>query len=336
MPQSFDAHDIAQMLAARADRLARELLPRGRLDGRNWRVGSRGSLSIELTGDRIGLWFDHEAGAGGDALDLVAQVLFRGDLAEAIAWSRRWLGIGDGPVPAVQPRQAAAAAADHAADAERRLALASALWLHACPNLAGTPAAAYLAGRGIELADLGRQPRALRYHPALWCQEAGAKLPAMVAAVTDASGQHTATHRTWLASRAGAWTKAPLSSPKKSIGRVRGGSIRIWRGSSGKSLRDAPAGDTVVIAEGIETALSIVLACPELRVLAAVSLGNMTALALPPAIGTVILAADNDTGAPAIAALQRAVDRFAAEGRIVRVARSPVGSDFNDLLQAAE
>ncbi len=90
-----------------------------------------------------------------------------------------------------------------------------------------------------------------------------------------------------------------------------------------------------MIGEGIETCLSVALATPEFRVLAAVSLGNLARVTLPPAIGTVIIAADNDgDGTPAAEALQRAVDRFAGEGRAVRIARSPIGKDFNDCIVA--
>ncbi len=90
-----------------------------------------------------------------------------------------------------------------------------------------------------------------------------------------------------------------------------------------------------MIAEGIETALSVAIACPELRVLSAVCLGNMARVVLPAAIGTVILCADNDGDNPAAArGLARAVAHFAGGGRAVRVARSPIGKDFNDALRA--
>jgi DNA primase len=68
-----------------------------------------------------------------------------------------------------------------------------------------------------------------------------------------------------------------------------------------------------------------------------VSLANMARLDLPPAITTVILCADNDTGNDQTAGLvQRAADRFAAEGRAVRIARAPAGKDFNDTLRAGD
>ena len=58
--------------------------------------------------------------------------------------------------------------------------------------------------------------------------------------------------------------------------------------------------------------------------LSAVSLANMWRLALPPAVRTVILCRDNDgPNAGAARLFQNAVDRFAGEGRIVKVAVPP-------------
>lgn len=338
------AAEIADMLGHRIEALARELLPHGRREGHEWKVGSVAgepgrSLSVHLAGQRAGVWADFSsADQKGDALDLVAAVL-RLDTPAALAWARAWLGLSDEmpstprrPVPPPRP----AAEADGRETAERRQH-AKGLWLAARPSLAGTPVAAYLLGRGIDLAELGRQPRALRFHPGLWNRESSRHWPAMVAAVMSGTGEHVATHRTWLArNAAGGWGKAPLRDPKMSFGPVRGGTIPLWRGASGRPLRQAPEGDTVALAEGIETALSVAIACPELRVLAAVSVSNMGNLMLPPAIGTVILCADNDAPDSAAArALQRAADRYLAEGRRVRIARPPVGKDFNDALQDA-
>ena len=124
-----------------------------------------------------------------------------------------------------------------------------------------------------------------------------------------------------------------MGNPKMSLGSVAGGCIRLWRGASRKPLAQAPEGEVVAIAEGIETALSVVIACPELRVLAAVSLANMGNLPLPPTVREVIICADNDVANEAAArALERAADRYAEQGRNVRIARPPVGKDFNDTL----
>lgn len=335
------AADLSAMLAANVPMLAAHVLPGGHRDGGHWRCGgvdgSPGqSLALHLHGDKAGVWHDFATGETGDALDLVAAVLFRGSTRDAMAWARQWLAVGDStasPPPRKAPEAVqASASADDAA--RRRKALA--LFLSGQERIAGTPAAEYLAARGIMLAELTRQPRALRFHPECWCQEAGRLLPAMLAAIIDGAGEHVGTHRTWLGREGeGAWGKAPLRDPKKTLGRYAGGFIPLWRGASGKPLREAPAGEVVAMAEGIETALSVVLACPELRIIAAVALANMGSVVLPPAVTRVILCADNDDENPkATALLDRAAVRFVAEGRDVRIARPPVGKDFNDTLRA--
>lgn len=342
-----DAREIARLLAARAPELARELLAGGHREGAEWRAGgldgSKGkSFGLHLYGAKAGVWADFAVGEGGDALDLVRLTRCGGDMKAALDWARAWLGLpsearGTRTPDVAPPRRAAAETPpERDPDAEARQARAMALFLAAQPRLAGTPADLYLIARGIELATLGRQPRALRFHPGLWNGESRRPWPALVASVTDDRGEMTAVHRTWLAQDAtGQWRKAPLQVPKASLGQVAGGTIRLWRGASGKNLANAPPGETVIIAEGIETALSIAIACPEFRILASVSLGNIGRIILPPAIGAVIIAADNDApGSPADTALHAAAARFAAMGKTIRIARSPVGSDMNDCLQA--
>jgi hypothetical protein len=335
-----DAGSIARMLAARAPSLARELLPAGRRDGQEWRCGSLagergGSLGVRLTGAKAGVWQDFATGETGDALDLVAAVNYRGDRREALRWARQWLGLGNDAAaptrpatpPPSQPEE------DETEQLARVRAAALALWLHAKPALADTPVDHYLKARGIDLSRLGRQPRALRFHPSLHNVESQRTWPAMVAAISGADGAHVATHRTWLATdRAGVWRKAPLQKTKMVLGRMQGGSIRLWRGVSGKSLADAPADDLIVIGEGIETCLSIALAVPEARVLASVSLGNLARIGLPDQIKRVTIAADNDTAPEARRGLVRGQNALMARGLEVRVARSPIGSDFNDAL----
>lgn len=342
--RGLDAGTVARMLGERIEDLARELLPGGRRDGAEYRAGSLAgeagkSLAVRIRGAKRGVWSDFNGGIGGDALDLVAQARFGGDKGDAIRWALAWLGIGADAPPEARPVSARAAQAEAVdEEVERRRRKALAMFLEAPPGMAGTPVEAYLAGRGIHLAELGRQPAALRYHSACWCSEVRRTLPAMLGAITDGNGQHIATHRTWLQQDAeGMWRKARLRTPKKVLGASAGGMIPLQRGASGKPLRQAPEGETVAAAEGIETALSVAVSCPGLRVVAAVSLSNFARLNLPPAVRTLILCADNDDGnAMAQATLARAVEHHQAQGRQVRVARSPVGSDFNDALTLEE
>jgi hypothetical protein len=346
-----DIREIVRMLAAQAPRLAAELLPNGRREGNEWRVGSihgepGRSMAVHLSPRKGAIWCDFASGQAGDGLDLIAAVLFAGDKRQAVAWARRWLGLDAGHDPAEAERRrllterALARAADPDDDAARRhmQRVALAFWASARPSIVNTPVDAYLRGRAINLAELGRQPRALRFHPSLFHRPSGQRLPAMVAAITSAHGAHIATHCTWLAqdARTGRWRKAPVEPAKMVFGPMRGATIRLWRGASNKPLADAPPGDVVAIAEGIENALTVALECPEWRVLAAVSSGNLPAIELPPQCSQIVLIADRDGENPQPRrAREAAIDRWLREGRRVRVATPPAGfKDFNEAAQA--
>ncbi len=353
------AGDIAAMLAVQVTALVSELLPCGKRHGPEWRVGSLAgepgqSLGVHLHGHKAGVWCDFASGEAGDALDLVARVACGGDRAAALRWARSFLGLSDAPRARVLQQQAtqrrARADANARADTDRRRRAAQRLWREAEAGLIGTPVAAYLAGRGLRFAELGRVPRVLRYHPALehphTCARdedgrvrygTGTRFPAMLAAISNAAGAHVATHRTYLAERPdGSTGKARVQNAKLTLGDWRGGTIRLWRGARGKPLADAPEDDVVAIAEGIEDALTIARIQPAWRVLAAVALGNMAAIDLPAQIRRVMLVFDRDgENEQARRARDAAIAHFQRQGRHVRVTTPPEGfKDFNDWWQA--
>ncbi len=71
--------DIKQQLNAQASAIAEMLLPRGHKRGNDWIVGNtRGepgqSLSLCLSGNKAGLWYDFAESKGGDLLDLWCEV----------------------------------------------------------------------------------------------------------------------------------------------------------------------------------------------------------------------------------------------------------------------
>lgn len=337
---------IAAMLAERIEQLAPELLPGGRRVGVEWRCGSIAgeqgqSLAVRLQGAKRGVWCDFvnvgDPRNKGDALDLVAQTRFGGDKREALRWSRAWLGLEAfdrngyaerAPVAPVQPAQTS----DHEEMATRRRARA--LWLEAVP-ITGTPAADYLAARGLPLEGLGRAPGALRFHPRLFCAETGGHLPGMVAAIVR-DGKHVATHRTFLAQDRGRWGKARLESPKKVMGRFGGGIIPLWRGATGRPFGEFAPGEVLAAAEGIEDTLTVAWHQPEWRAAASVSLGNMAAMVLPAAAQELVLVFDRDgENEQARIARQQAVRAHQAAGRIVRETRPIEGhKDMNAWHQA--
>lgn len=359
---------IAADLNSRIESLAADLLPNGKRRGREWTVGSLAgepgkSLSIALSGPLQGRWKDFASGEGGDALDLVAGALFRGNKADAVSWAKDWLGIDDGGNtprirrPAPPPRDPAREARerDEAIEKARRK------FAGCIHRIAGTPVDHYLRGRSIDLQQLGRQPGRLAFHPALWCEETQDRRPAMVAAICQ-GGRIVGIHRTYLAETHHVDTgeiqvrKAALEAPKKTLGPWQGGCIPLWRGADielqpGRPIglgwrnlweRDdlEPGSLSVTLTEGIEDALSVAIADPARRVAAAVSLSGLASVVLPPAIGEVTIVADNESGEgdvlrKKLAALDRAIDAHSRCGRRVLVSRAPAPfKDFNEWLQA--
>lgn len=84
MTRPIDITEVAQGLTQNIERLARELLPLGRREGDEWVEASRGhgglgdSLKVKIGGARRGVWGHFAANARGDALDLVAYLMFDG------------------------------------------------------------------------------------------------------------------------------------------------------------------------------------------------------------------------------------------------------------------
>ncbi len=337
------ASQISQMLADNITRLAPELLPYGRKDGPEWRCGDLSgkpgqSLAVRLNGPKRGVWKDFgPGGQSGDALDLTAQCLFNGNRRDAMAWAENWLGLGDrasdAPVQRRPVQEKPASSLELDREAQRMRAKARRLWQEGQP-IQGSPADSYLLNRGLDLRLLPHMPGSLRFHPAVWCAEVQRPLPAMVAAIASPAGKMIACHRTWLQQTpSGAWVKADLRAAKKVLGAFSGGCVRLTRGVSGRALGVADAGSSVVLAEGIETSLAVALACPEMRVLAGVSLSNMGAVGLPPEISTVIIAGDNDGphNHTARKALEAACQKFAEQGREVRLALPENEGDWADV-----
>ena len=273
----------------------------------------------------------------GDLLDLVTHALCDGDPSAAYRWALRYLGgVVNRPTPTKSPRYDREKAKE--ADEARRQRAGQ--WYRQAQPIAGSPAEDYLAGRGLTR-DIVDYPELLRFAPDCpyvydeptkrWTRR-----PAMLAPVIDpVDGKFLGAHCTYIEQSGGAWRKAPLKPNRKCWGRFDGGVIPLLRGASGKRLRDAPDGDGCLVAEGIENALTAAYLRPELRALAALNVGNLAKIALPPQIGLVVLVVDDDGERTALdEARERASNRWRREGRAVEHMVPTRGyKDLNDQLQ---
>lgn len=339
-----------------------------------------GSMYVYLAGERRGLWADRATGDHGDALDLVAYVNYGRDLGAAYKWALGWLGLENVDAPEIRKRADEAKRAreirekEAAAKAEKMRKSALALWLGergtpTTPALPGGLCDLYLKGRGIDMVErLGRLPGCVRESmalktPAGWLGKAGrSHAPALLLQVNDARGP-LACHRiyldvSWQGDKPVAARKAqldpvdpskfpnglPKNRSKFVYGDFWGGTIRVWRGPTGKPLGGAVEDEPVVITEGFENACAIAVSLAgtddERRVLASLSLSNMGNVELPETIRSVHLIGENDGSPEARKSFERACQMHIDAGRSVwrtwppaEVAGKAV-NDVNDLLLA--
>ena len=307
------ARRLAQALAERAEAVCRHYLSGGRKEGRYWTAGdvagAKGrSLYVRLAPPgAVGYWRDAATGEHGDLLELLR--LQRGDAGTgpAMAEARRFLELATA-------RSAAPRACERLGD---RAEAARRLW-RLCRPVEGTPAEAYLRARGIVV---GREPT-LAFHPTLFYRDAAgafSTFPALIARATRADGAFAGLQRTYLDPAQPA--KAPVHDARKAMGRIFGAAV--WLGAG-----DAP---TLAVAEGIESALSLLTAQPALRAAAALSAAGLGAFTPPAGVERVLIARDNDPAGRDAA--ERLLARCRARG-LAAVVLVPERGDFNDDLRA--
>jgi putative DNA primase/helicase len=171
-------------------------------------------------------------------------------------------------------------------------------------------------------------PPDIQYHARIKHGPTKTWYPGIVALVRNLSGDCVALHRTYL--QKDGRGKANIDPTKMALGPTRGCAVRLDQFELGKLL---------VLAEGIETALSV---RQQMRkngrncaVWSTLSTAGLRSLILPHAAADILIAADNDE--PGEAAAQDAARRWIAEGRRVSIARPPAEfNDFNDVLQARQ
>lgn len=301
-----------------------------RSGGKDWRARDSSARSMVSQGAKRGQWFDHKAGLSGDILDFYA-VEFCGlsraadDFPRVLREAAAYCGLADGPGPdldAMRARKAAQeaqTALQDAADAKRKAALVQALQARSEP-LTGSPAAAYLAGRGIHAL-----PEGWSYLPPVnGLGVLSPHRPALVAWAIDAAGQVTGGQRVLILEDG---SKAPEDTRKPSFGSIGGSPARIPARAQGGPL---------CIAEGPETAAAIAQATG-FEVWAVFGASGF-ASAPPPLDRQVILCPDQDAlGSPAAQAFDLACDVLAQRGVDLWIARAPEpkGSkrDLADTLQ---
>ena len=322
---------IRQALSDRAEDLFRLVWGEpARASGRDWRARESSARSMVMQGPKRGQWFDHTAGTGGDLLDLVAIELCglnsaRDDFPRVLHEAAAFCGIANDAsldLSALMGRKAereAKSALEAAAKAQSDAQLVKALQARSEP-LSGSPAASYLASRGIDV-----MPEGWSYLPPIHgLGVMHPHRPALVAWAVDAAGQVTGGQRVLILEDG---SKAPEDPRKFSFCSI---------GGSPAQIPAKVTGGPLCIAEGPETAAAIAQATG-FEVWAVLSVSSFRA-APAPLDRQVILCPDCDApGSPAAEAFARACEDLARRGVDLWIAKAPEleGSkrDLADTLQ---
>jgi hypothetical protein len=324
-----------------------------RSDGLAWKKfnGAEKGRSLELIAYCNG-WYDLPKRGADQAANLAVQRMGLGNVsAEQLARDRA----------AASARQARAQS-DGEARRERSAGAAFAIFAKAQPIL-GTRADTYLNGRGI---DLGAAPfigsrggniapgslRSMERHRYLIRDKANRAAgeffaPAMIACCTNTTGEIRALHQTWLAPNGMGKADIPpapdgtAQPTRKVLGEFSGLVIPLWRGEGHYSVKQANEFgllQALILTEGVEDGLSAIMAAPQHRVWAMISLSNMANVAarLPACIDSVIVHRQNDWDKPAaVDAFERGLKALRATGRVVVEVGAVHGKDLNDTLRGA-
>lgn len=319
------ARDLADSLARHAEPVCRHYLSNGRRYGGYWIVGDIRNAPGRSTYVRlkpkvfgatdVGRWNDTATGEYGDLLDVIRESCGFERFHEVADEARRFLALPR-PQHSLEDRDRASASSMQGSWSAKR-------FLSHCRPIEGTLAETYLRRRGVTHFE---GTRSLRFHPSCFYRPEGSSItqrwPALIGVVTDLASRVTGVHRTWLHPDliCPDHGKAPIESPKRSLG-------NIWT----HAVRFGEVDDVMAAGEGLETLLSLRTAFPNLPAIAALSASHLGAVAFPPTLRRLYVAADADpAGQRAGAAL---VERARAVG-IEAIDLAPERNDFNNDLRA--
>ena len=253
-----EAEELRHSLKFKAENIVRDLLgePNKRLsNGRELRYGEHGKIVVRISGDKAGMWHDFSESKGGDLFSLVQHVR-GGDFKESAEYLRGVVGIkSTTSLRLVHDHNNRDQYASHqkAKRLEERIEkqkikATSDLLVRAKEINHKNVAYRYLREQRNISCELGSDIRTT----GIYEREAGKSFPALIAFARDESGNVTGGQRLLLDSTT--YGKAKVDIPKKSFGYISGSFVEVAK-------PEKP--NIIIIAEGLETALSVKQALSE-------------------------------------------------------------------------
>ena len=323
-------------------------------NGRHLRFGEHGKISVGISGEKLGSWYDFSADKGGDMFALV-QDTQKCDFKESVEYLRRSVGMEAGNnslLQLVHDHRNKDLTEKHikAKAEEERINKAKAEQvdkLYSRVKDIGDRSVAYkylTKERGLEFqVGLTHDVKTAGVYVGGGADESntlekGRYLPAIVAFARDSEGRVTGGQQILLNKISGA--KAGVDIPKKSFGKIAGSFVDLDNTKDlGENILKL---EITIIAEGLETALSVKQGLREHSEKKGISTKTLCSLGVSniknyqPNLGEkIIIAADND-GVSSVTnkTIENAKMLLEEKGAYVEIVRPAKEGDFNDVLKA--
>jgi putative DNA primase/helicase len=330
MTTRFDITAIRAALMARAAEIAIALLgePNRPLSSRReLRFRRKGSLTVVIEGPKSGRWYDHEAGVGGDLINLIERV-HGVTFCEAVAYAEQFIG----SAPNLATTRSTAAWARSTEDDRRNQRRAGNLWREAGP-INGTHAACYLEWRRILEPALKAGDGVLRFHPNCPFGK-DARHPCLLALRRDIhTNEQRAIQRIALTERLmAAIQRTTFAQFTEAGGKIDRRTLGPKTGTAIKLSSDEIVTQGLTVGEGLETVLAgVVKGFGPAWALG--DAGNVEHFPVLGGIETLTILVDNDADGCGQRAALECSARWTRAGReVLRAVPNQTGHDFNDLL----
>lgn len=293
--------------------------------GHTYRYGSKGSLSVTVSGSKQGSWYDFEQDEGGKGLVTLIQRELGLDFKSALDYSAALAGLSElDKIKEIKVIQKTVEVNEFDDKQNYMIKIAQGI---AQKTKAGkdTLAEDYLKSRGIT-AEL---PDSITFCPDVYIKKYDKSFPAMVVKVLNEENKVQSVHTTILDPTTK--SKAQIEKSKIVFGPVPG----IVDVNLNATL---PTKNITLIAEGLETSLSVKSAFPDCDVKSALTKNGFNRIDLNKVSDTVVLCLDNDLKDwQADKIINNAATRLLEAGKQVYIAMPEAingqKTDFNDTLQ---
>ncbi len=289
----FDKHTVEQIkegLNRDAENIAIDTLGTPKIRGSNFLkfCNNQGSLSVTTKGERQGWWNDFSDKGGRGMLSFIQKYVGL-EKRQAIEYGAKWLGISpkiddknERPKTNIVMEKAGMGREKQGREQKKRNEFAKKL-ADQSQSIKGTLAEKYLhEHRAIVMETY---PDDIRFHPGIYSKLNGKTLPAMLVVARDKSGHVQAVQATYLdKDTAKKIDKSIAEIQKQTFGSLQGATVNI-QGEKG-----APT----LIAEGIETGLSLAVTIEKVNVKITLGKSNFKNLDIKSLTEKVIFCLDND------------------------------------------